>query len=178
MPYGQNWRGVPSFLPVITADQTAVTAAGDAVMWTANQTQLPGQFFTVSSMMKLTVQGKITTAASTPGTATFTLRYGQATTDTSLGASAAISYATSQTNVPFTLEVWVTCRAIGSSGTLLAIGRITSGAFTVLVNAIPSSAPAATTVDTTAQKGLIVSYNPSAATNSLTVMQVALEFLN
>jgi hypothetical protein len=174
--------------PFMVADQTAITGTSEALLWPAYFTSLVASYFTVGKMVRLTAWGKLTTAGASPGTVTFTVRYGTTTGGTSLGASAASpTFAVSQTNITWGLVVDVVCRATGSgtSGSLLAFGQWFTTPATFATTAglvaglcIPASAPAAAGVDTTSAQGIIVDATLGSASDSMTCMYLAFEALN
>jgi hypothetical protein len=96
--------------------------------------------------------GRITTAA-TPGNLTVSLYYGTADAATNLLAtSAALTLVASQTNISWRAEFYVTCRAIGASGSLFGTGIFECNPAVVAAGqaTLPASAPAAVTADLTA----------------------------
>jgi len=169
------------------ADESAVTLSTTSLMlWPIARTSLVANYFYPGKKVKLTWFGKITTAA-TPGNLTIEIRLG--TTDnggTILATSAATALAASKTNISCTLEAYVHCRAIGSSGSLFAWGKfIYDGAAALFTTTsqnpllIPASAPAATTVDLTAATGLNIQMKRSGSTaESVTTQEVIYEALN
>jgi hypothetical protein len=171
--------------PFMVTDQTAITGTSEALMWPAAFSSLVANYFIVGKKMKITARGKVTSAASTPGSLTLTARFGTTTSGTSLAASAATALAASKTNITWILELWATCRAVGSSGSLIAEGRFMydgAGAlFSTAANnplLFPASAAAAATVDTTVAAGLVVGCTLGSASDSLTVQELEVEALN
>jgi hypothetical protein len=87
-----------------TGDCTGIAGTSEAILWTqANvPTALPAGYWTPrhlprgGKLLKLTCAGKVTSAASSPGNLTLTLRYGVTTGGTSLAAGAANALATKQ----------------------------------------------------------------------------------
>jgi hypothetical protein len=171
--------------PFMVADQTAITGTSEALMWPAAFSSLVANYMVVGKMLKLTAAGKVTTAASSQGNITLTLRFGTTTSGTSLAASAATALAASKTNITWRLEAYVVCRGVGSSGSLLGWGTFmydgAGAVFSTTANnplLFPASAPAATTVDTTAASGLVVGCTLGSASDSLTTQFLLVEALN
>lgn len=177
---------------ILIADATQVTGTSETVLWTQDKanTALPANYFgnivgQPGKTVKLTVAGKITTAASSPGNFTLTLRYGTTTGGTSLAASAATALTTSKNNITWCAECYVTCRAIGSTGSLLGWGRFfCDGAGNIFSTAanmpllFPASSPAGTSVDTTAAGGIVLTATLGSASDLMTAQWLTLEALN
>lgn len=176
--------------PFLIADQTAITGTAEALLWPADFTKLPANYFGFAGkMLKLTAFGKITTAGSSQGNLTLTARYGTTTGGTSLGASAATALAASKTNITWSLEVYVACRSqetTGSStGSVIAFGKfLFDGAGAVFTTAaqmpllIPASAAAATTIDTTVAGGIVVGATLGSASDTMSTQLLVFEALN
>jgi hypothetical protein len=108
---------------------------------------LPANFFQIGRVLRIGVRGRISTVVTTPGTLTFTMRFGA-----TLIASGPAFFlcTTAKTNVPWVLDWVLICRAIGSASNLMHEGTwqseaAQSGAGTALVagtQMIPSGAPA------------------------------------
>lgn len=131
--------------PFIIADVAPVTLAStDKALYPKdNFPVLGGQFFTSGRKLRIRLFGKITTAA-TPGNGTFGVYYGTGADANGvlLASSAALTLIASQTNLSWTVELFVHCRSNGITGTLFCTGK---GFFNVAVNAagdflIPASA--------------------------------------
>lgn len=178
---------VDSRTPFLVADQTPVTGTGEALLWPFHYTALPADYFWAGKMVQITAMGKITTAASSPGNLTLTIRYGTTTGGTSLAASGATALGTSKTNITWQAEVWVACRATGAgtAGSLIAFGAFSyDGAGAVFSTAannpmmVPNSAPAAVGVDTTTAQGIILDATLGSASDSMTVQFLQFAALN
>lgn len=172
--------------PFMVADQTAITGTSEALMWPSLFSLLPANYFGIAGkMLKITAYGKITTASSSQGNITLTVRYGTSTGGTSIGASTATALVASGTNIPWRLEAYVVCRAPSTTGastaSLFAMGKwetttaIVASPSTIF---IPGSAPAATTVDGTIAAGIVVGCTMGSASDSLTTQILAFEALN
>lgn len=171
--------------PVIIADEASITlATTQKALWPYARTLLPANYWTVGKTVKLTAFGKITTGT-TPNNFTFGIGYGSADAPTALSTGAAVAAKASQTNLSFRVDAYVTCRLVGSSGTLLAWGQwwLSTGLYnatTQETGLIPASALAATTVDTTVgTNSLVITMARSGSTGESTVTQsLIMEALN
>lgn len=183
----QSWEEV-IYNPT-QADGTAVTASGTETIMLPIFT-LPANYLYAGRALKWTVFGRQSTAITTPGTITFKESYsasgvGSVTVVTS-GAFAPDPTAAA-TNLTFMLEIWTWCRAVGTSGTVIGIGRIEwsdyddASAATIVGNLnmrmMPTSAPATATVDTTVARALSPTYTSSVGTASMTAHGGFLEAL-
>lgn len=113
--------------PFMAADQAAVTLATTAkALYTPSAFPvLGGQYFDViGKKLHIRAFGKITTAL-TPGNGSFDIYYGTGADANGviLASSAALALTASQTNLSWMLEVWISCRSLGSTGTLMCVGR-------------------------------------------------------
>lgn len=140
--------------PVIVVDETGITlATTQKALWPYARTLLPANYWTVGKTVKLTAFGKATTDG-TAGNYVFEVAYGASDAPAGvLAAGATVAGTTSQTNISWRAEAWVTCRTIGATGSLMAHGAWTPAvavlASTLQPYTLPASAPAAVTVDTT-----------------------------
>jgi hypothetical protein len=111
--------------PFIVADQAAVTlSTTDKALYTASAFPvLGGQYWWQGKKAKIRLFGKITTVL-TPGNGTFDIYYGTGADANGvlLASSAAFALTASQTNLSWELELCVSCRSTGSSGTLFVDG--------------------------------------------------------
>jgi hypothetical protein len=185
----QGFRSIPSWMPQDPMDVNATTiaAAADTVLWDATKwTAIPANTIGAGDTFKVTAWGVTTTAVTGSQTLIATPRFGTTTSGASLGASKTQPVnAAVQTNVPFDLEMWVHFRQRGASGLATCGGRM--NAVTIIgTAATTNTAPlqfgtgstTATTVDTTAASGLVVSLTPSLATQTFTCLGVIPELLN
>lgn len=136
--------------PFIAADIAAVTLlTTDLALYPAsNFPVLGGQYFArVGKKMKIRLFGKITTAA-TPGNLTFDIYYGTggAANGVLLASSAAITLVASQTNLSWWAQFFVSCRSIGSAGTLFCDGVAYFNAAVIASTAQPIMIPASAAV--------------------------------
>ena len=135
--------------PFIGADIAAVTLASTAkaLYPVSNFPVLGGQYFSrIGKKLRIRLFGRITTAA-TPGNGSFDVYYGTGADANGvlLASSAALALSASQTNLSWTAEIVVHCRAIGSAGTLFVTGKAHFNnavlASTLQPMLIPASAP-------------------------------------
>lgn len=130
-----------------------------------------GSVWQVGTIVQGIIRGTTTTGA-TPGTITIDLRL-DTTGGTVLVTSGAITLLASQTTSSWELYYDVICRSTGSSGTVMAMGRWTTG--TALVAAggalLPATAPATATMDTTTNHQFVVCVTESQAGTSSVVQQ-------
>ena len=126
-------------IALATSDGPTLTAAAAAsclptnVPWT-----LPAGYWQVGRMWRLTATGRISCVITTPGTARFDLRMGSVTVFDTLAIPLNI---VAKTNVPWHLEVLLTCRAAGSSTSTTLIGQGMWFSEANINTAIPSTGP-------------------------------------
>jgi hypothetical protein len=133
---------------------------------------------TAGSEILVRIAGTSTTTAA--GSQVFTVRYGTAgtTADTAI-ATCTVVAATSGTAIPFYIELMLTVRTVGSSGTLYGIGNITnqgttgfytlSGGITIMAGSL--------VMNTTTTGYINVSYNSGNASTAATFQQVIIKVL-
>lgn len=165
--------------------ETYVSASGDgsaltnsttatSIIPAANKITLPAQYFDrIGKRLRIRAAGRISTAASTPGTLTLDVRFGS-TIVFNGGASGTL--ATSASNLTWEAEMELVCRALGSgtSATVLGVGKLISAALsaTTPILLLPTSAPAAGTgFDSTASQtvDLFATWSVASASNSITL---------
>lgn len=171
-----------------TADGTAVANSTTETIIFPNIT-IPANYLQDGRSLRLTLFGKHSTTA-TP-TLTFRVRWG-GVAGTVLAASGAVTCAT-VTNAGFKMDVILTTRSNGSSGTVMANGEVvvygstapTVGSATGAPAVAPmtaggQTAPAVATVDLTADTALSVTatWSAASASNTLTGVNYLLESLN
>lgn len=135
--------------PWVQADESAVTltTTNKALVPAGRYSELGSQFFdTIGKKLWLHASGKMTTSTS-PGTLTLALLFGTGAdaNGTSLVASAAQTLVASQTNITWSLDAYIHCRAVGSSGSLFAMGEAVFGSALIAARSfdMPASAAAA-----------------------------------
>lgn len=171
--------------PFTAANIASVTLASTdkALYPVANFPVLGSNYFSyIGKKMRIRMFGQITTAA-TPGNGTFDIYWGNGTdaNGTIIASSAALTLVASQTNIPWSIDFDVTCRAFGSSGALLCVGTGQFGTAVVAVGTylIPASAPAQTTVDLTASNIISVQFKRSGSTaETMQVVDMSVLALN
>ena len=133
--------------------------------------QSDGGFWRVGKTIQLLTRGTITTGA-TPGTITFDLRL-DTTGGTALVTSGALTLLASQTTSSWDIAIEVVCRTLGSSGTVMTMGKFTAGtALFAAGNAyLPATAPATATMDTTANHVFVLCVTESQAGTSCLTQQ-------
>lgn len=122
-----------SYVPLVigNADGPSLTAAAAAsCIPAASRLILPNNYWTVGKQWKIKLQGRISCAVTTPGTARFDLRTGPSGTIVAFDSGALNLNIVAKATVPFDLEIDLTCRAVGNgtATTLLGIGKLTSEA--------------------------------------------------
>jgi hypothetical protein len=180
--------------------ETLVSAQGDGPQILNNTTAatiipaaakitLPNNYFNIGKVLRLTIAGGISCVATTPGTLILDLRLGAVIAFTSQAIPLNV---TAKTNLPFYMQVLLTCRSIGASttATLMPAGFFisetyvgspvpaTGGAGVVM---IPVTAPAVGTgFDSTAANTVDVfgKFSVTTATTQITLYQYILEALN
>lgn len=174
----QSWNET---LAVATADGTAVHTTTTETIIFPNVT-IPANYMADGRVLRLRAFGKLSTTG-TP-TITFAIRWG-GVSGTVLATSEAITCASGAANTAWSIEAFIQTRSNGSSGSLLVMGDVavnltastqTSGVFGVS----GFDAPAAVTVDLTADTALSLTadWSASSASNTLTGMVYTIEALN
>lgn len=170
--------------------QSLIEAQGDGSALTNTTTPtslLPGQAkFTLpagfldapGAKLKVKAAGRISTAASSPGTLTLDVRFGS-TVVFNGGASGTL--ATSATNLTWEAEIELLARSVGSgsAATILGIGKLISAALSAStpVLLLPASAPAVGTgFDSTVSNtvDLFATWSVASASNSIQLHQFEL----
>lgn len=159
--------------PHISADVAAVTLAttDKALVPLANLPVLGSNYFGfLGKAVWIRMFGRMTTGA-TPGNGTFDLYWGSGAdaTGTIIGSSATFALTASFTNSVWYLDLIIRCRAMGATGSLFvtgAFGIINSATATTAASVfpVPSTAPAAVTVDLTAANVLSPQFKRSGST--------------
>lgn len=155
--------------PALSASTTATSLLGTGASQDA-RFNLPSNFLGIGSKLRIRAAGTISTAASAPGTFTFTVMLGSVAVYT---GAASGTLATSASNLPFTLEIDLTCRAVGGS-----TNASIEGSGTLISAALSASTPiqllgssAGTGFDSTASGyvDLFGTWSVNSASNSITV---------
>jgi hypothetical protein len=184
----QSWR---ELLTTAQADGPTLTAAAAASCIPVNsKIVLPNNFWYIGRMMKISLAGRISNVVTTPGTARFDVRTGPSGTIIAYDTGALNLNIVAKTNVPFWLDIMLTCRAVGvsTSTTLMGVGNFqsesvvgspanTAGSNGALL--APVGAPAVGTgFDNTAANVIDVFFTQTVATGSMTVHQYYVEAMN
>ena len=179
---------------LITAqgDGSALTAAAAAsCLPAASLKTLPANFFDViGKQILVKATGRISCAVTDPGTARFDLRFGGTVVADSLAMPLNI---VAKTNVGWTLEMLLTCRAIGASANLMMEGEWKSaavigspaltaggvGVFTLPYISDNSTGPAVgNNFASTSAQQVDLFFTQTVATGSMTLHQFSLIALN
>lgn len=172
--------------PFISANVPAVTlAATNKALYTASFfPALGGQYFArPGKKIAIRLFGQITTAA-TPGNGQFVVFYGTGADANGviLASSAADTLIAAQTNLSWSLEIFVSCRSIGSTGTLMCTGEglYNSAVVAAHHSRVPASAPVVSgSCDLTAANIISVQYNRSGSTaETMQVVDMEVSALN
>jgi hypothetical protein len=174
-------------------NQTLITSHGDGTALTnstsatsilpgAAKFTLPANLFAEGMKLRLLASGRISTAAATPGTITFDMRFGSVVVFNG-GASGTV--ATSATNLTWDLKIDFIIRAIGASTSAngLGTGVLTTAALsaTTPIMLLPVSAPAAGTgFDSTVSNvvDLFATWSAASASNTITLHNYELILCN
>jgi hypothetical protein len=162
-------------------DGTTLTAAAEALL-VPDFILLPNYCY-AKRTLRYTLSGRQSSPVTTPGTFTWRFRWG-GLAGVLLAASAAMRPKTTvSTNLTWQVCIDIVTRTEGVTGTMMAIGTILMGssigdAASFGEQLIPTSAPVVATVDTTIQKALSATMQPSLATGSVTCHTALLESLN
>jgi len=180
--------GFWSPLAIAVGDGPTLTAAAAATALpiTAKFTFPPNSIIT-GSMLRVWASGRISCVVTTPGTARFDIRLG----GTVVYDSGALNLnVVAKVTLPWTFEGVLTCRAVGSAGNFMGIGRFqseavvgsavaTAGGNGDLLSAVsggPLTAPAVGgAIDLTAANAFDFFFTQTVATGSFTIHQFLLE---
>lgn len=169
---------------------TLTAAAAASCIPTPSRLILPNNYFQVGKVLKLTLKGRISCAVTTPGTARFDVRLGPSGTIVAFDTGALNLNVVAKANVPWWLDIELTCRAVGAAtaSNLMGFAKFQSEA---VVGAplpaaggngsllAPVGAPAVGTgFDNTAANALDVFFTQTVATGSLTVHEYRVDALN
>ena len=163
------------------ADGTAIASTTTETIIFPNVT-IPANYLQDGRVLRLRAFGKLSTTA-TP-TITFAIRWG-GVAGTVLATTEAITCASGAANTAWSIEAFIQTRANGATGSVICFGDVvvnltastnTSGAFSVS----GFDAPAAVTVDLTADTALSLTadWSANSASNTLTGMHYTVEALN
>lgn len=168
--------------PFVIADASSVTLSG-TLQLISPATHMPilgNNFFNYpGKAVRIRAQGRATSAA-TPGNLSFGFYYGAATNNTGT-SMAGVSYAwtANQANTTWVADIWVRCRVIGTSGTLVSGGffhnQNAGGRFPIN----PLSLATAASIDLTAANYITIQASRSGSTaETMQLMDYQVEVLN
>lgn len=180
--------GYWSPLAIATADGPTLTAAAAATCLpvTALYT-LPPNSIGVGTMLRVKASGRLSCVVTTPGTARFDIRLGGVVI---FDSGALPLNIVAKTNVPFWLDIFVTCRSTGatagffgsaslSSEALLGGLPSASGGSPIYLSAVAAGADSAPVLvsagNTTVANAFDMFFTQTVATGSMTVHQFLLE---
>ena len=181
---GPFWVDLRS--PHISADAASVTilTTATAILPVANLPVLGSNYFGfVGKAVRMRVRGQMT-AAATPGNITVTLYWGTgANANGTIVVTSAATALTAGTSLSWELDLFVRCRALGSSGSLMAHGMFNANvalvASTLQPVMLPASAASATTVDLTQNFVLSPNFAASGTAGSTVIIhEFTFEALN
>lgn len=164
-----------------TSDGTAIHTTTTETIIFPNVT-IPANYMQDGRTLRLRAFGKLSTTG-TP-TITFAIRWG-GVSGTLLATTEAITCGSGVSNVNWSLEALIQTRSNGSSGTLLVMGDAfvhtsATGGVSNTFSVSGYDAPAAVTVDLTADTALSLTadWSASSASNTLTGMVYQIDTLN
>lgn len=141
----------------------------------------PANYFKTGKLLHLRARGTY----GTTGSPTYTIRLQNTVgTTVTVVTSAAVTAGTTQTNMPWEVDIQIQCRTEGTSGTLWAQGDanwgLTSTTLTTFYLPAAGTAPATATVDTTIAQtwGLEFACSASSASNTVTGTILELKSIN
>lgn len=171
----------------VLASGVIFTATADAVSNTKNTTvtllgtgvgtkTLPINFLIAGRTIRIRIKGTMTSTITTACTLTFLVKLGSVTICT----SAAVAPSTAVTSLAFEGECELTCRTVGSSGTVYGQGVCRFYNSATVMNSWGMPATAVATIDTTATQVVDFQCTQSNTTNAqtLTITSGTIEVLN
>lgn len=172
-----------------TADGTAIANTTTEAIIFPNVT-IPANYLQDGRVLRLTAYGKYSTTG-TP-TLTFAIRWG-GVSGTIVAQSGAVTGGSTVTNAPWKIEALIQVRSNGSSGTVFVMGEAlawddavgstgsaTNAPGVAAMTSAGAAAPAAVTVDLTADTALSITadWSAASASNTLTGHVYVIEALN
>lgn len=137
-----TWSGILISQQGVGPALSNSTTATSILLGQAKWVLAANWFEAAGKRLNIKAHGKISTAASAPGTLTLDVRFGS-TVVSSLGASPTL--ATSIVNGLWDLDLDITVQSVGSgtSAAVLVVGKLVSACNTALIQLLPATAPAA-----------------------------------
>jgi hypothetical protein len=107
---------------------TAITILPDHARWT-----IPAGYFFIGKKLRVTASGRISNVVTAQPTFQFLFKLGPTSNITVFDGGNMTTSTTAHTTVPWSLEIDLTCRAVGAgtTATLMGQGRVWSRAFVV-----------------------------------------------
>lgn len=184
----QSWQ--ETLVEGTTDGPTLTAAAAASCIPTNSKIVLPNNYFFVGKKLRIVMQGRISNAVTTPGTARFDVRMGTAGTTVVFDTGAMNLNVVAKTNVPWWLEIVLPCRAVGTgtSSNFFGFGEFqseavvgspvnTAGGNGALI--VPVGAPAVGGgFDNTVANVIDMFFTQTVATGSMTVHNYQIEALN
>lgn len=168
----------------------AITAAAATSMIpAASRLVLPAGYWTIGKHLEITMTGTISCAATTPGTARFDMRTGPSGTIVAFDTGALNLNVAGKTNVPYRLQIDLTCRSVGNGTATQLFGQGIFQSEAVIASATPATGgngsllvPVGTPglgtgFDNTAQNVLDFFFTQTVATGSQTLNQLIIKEL-
>jgi hypothetical protein len=187
---GQSGNAVNGMISTVlytsTANASVATATTATLIGSGVGTlTLPANFLVAGKTLRLKAKGYITTTAAA-STLIFLVKLG-ATTVANTNNGTALAPVSSMTAKPWEVEVDITCRTTGASGTVMAVGYLRfvnsatvtlTTANTVIVLVCSGTTPGAVTVDTTASKAVDFQVTDAGTGSTVVCTNFSLEVLN
>lgn len=185
----QTW--VETIVMSATDGPTLTAAARASCIPVADRIVLPNGYFDIKRGIRIRIGGRISCVVTTPGTARFDICLGAAGTTIVFDTLALGLNIVAKVTVPFTFEVTLACRAIGTgtATTFFPLGGFFASEAVVgsplpsaggngLLN-VPVGTPAVGAgMDNTAASALDVFFTQTVATGSMTVHTYQVDILN
>jgi hypothetical protein len=159
-----------------TASETTIVGTGVGLM------TLPANYLVAGKTLRLTIYGAYSTKAATPGTLVIKVKLGA----TIILALPATTVTAALSKVPFVIDVIITCRTVGASGTVIGQGDLflaTATAQTGVSYMLPNQGTDALTAVVKDTTGTILvdvtaTWGTADAANTISSTNVVLEALN
>lgn len=153
--------------PAVTNTTTATSLLGTGATQDA-RFNMPSNFLVQGSKLRLRAAGVMSTAASAPGTLTLSVQLGSVVV---YAGAASPTLATSASNLPFTVEIDLTCRSTGggTNGSIEGSGTLITAALSATTPIQLLGSSAGSGFDTTASGfvDLFATWSVASASNSI-----------
>lgn len=167
--------------PALTAAAAATCLPGSAIF------TFPASLLKIGDEFRITASGRISCVVTTPGAARFDVRFGSTVVFDGLAMNL---NTTAQTNVPWWLDVKLTCRSIGNSTSATMFGQgvfaspaivgaaaITAGGSTQFVLPNTTAPAVGSGFDSTVSNTIQLFFTQTVATGSMTLHTYNLSYL-